>query len=950
MRRTIAMGICFFVGLLCFPPVFAEQTMPLVRCASVVCDSMETEAEYCRRDGRECFFLKDTAKKLTLRAEPAEIAEETENIALRIVYLDNASNFIRVRWRARSTNIVERTRLIHKSSSGNFCEAVVLIHKGLYDGGNNGADIIIDSYDTHGMTFGEYISEVELINLSTMGTNEEAGQKKHILFRSVADILNTLGLQPQRDAKTKVSLSDANAYFEKITGIRCEVREATMGGVIREWLETLGYPINGNLQNRAIEAGLVRSVGYAPAFFGRSGYEMQNFGVATVTYTDSQSVFYDDLSGLLYNLLFMKKNGEELPFMVQLAQKDETFEDKLLGLNDTLISGAYYDAAGIKISEKEITDSVTGNVITGLYMKGANINSTYVNEYASADGENYLLCAAYDKRLNAGIPVLYNRRTKKTTELSQTRNVSPFAMMMSRQNIAYWTEEDSLYAYDIATGEKEKIFIEPDGKRLQDVPTITNDGKYITVFCGKKISYQPNVIYRIETETKNYQILIDEAWTEEHFSGSKNPFLGHVIINPENPEIVNFMHGGGDNVTDRLWLYEKGNIYQPYVQQMKSNGSFGEHITHAFWSLNGKRLYFLRPPASSETVENGIAYIDIAEKGKPVHVLNGDYSYIHTSVDATDKHFVSDTQIVFDRGRYRNEIVLYSDVSKNTMLLAYVPVWKSHPCHSHTTFTADGKNVIFNMAAEGNNNCMVGIVNVEKHFMDLDNGKQNRNGEFAWLSASEESGIIGMLPTEDAIDEKDGETCLKVADNLSFEVLGSFVPKNESTVSVVLTYFDEGAEPFYLQYNSNMDSEYGSIKNKKQLSISKTDTGQWKQKMLVLEDACLRSANADNSDVVLLAGNDGVLYLRQIVLFTGTGSVMQYSTPTKKDGKLYVPILNPQAESKTLWVLTGKDGSYSLTEILTGGDLFITAEVNQTDYDKFFVWENNLCPIDRRGS
>lgn len=950
MRRAIAVWMVFLM-IMCSGAVFAEELSPLIVCASVITSSEETMTELRRMDEKDCFFLENSDKKLILRADNDFVAPETENVALRIVYLDNGSNFIRVRWRARSTSVLERTRLIHKSNSGSFREAVVLMNRGLYDGsGDGGADIVIDSYDTHKSVCSEYISEIELVNLSDMGANEENGKKKHVLFGASSEIMERLALLPQGNAEEKASLSDINLYFEKITGVACSVPEATMGSLIKEWLNVLGYPTDGTLQNKAVTAGLIRSVGYAPAFFGRAGYEMQNFGVGTVTYTDSQSVFYDDLAGLLYDLLFMKKNGDTLPFMVQMAQRDSRFEEKLLGLNDTLISNTYYDAAGIQISEKTITDSLTGEEMTCLYMKGGNVNSTYVNEYASIDGENYFLCAAYDKRLDLGVPVLYNRKTKETTALSQTRNMDCFGMLMSKDNIAYWVEGATLYSYHVASGEKSIVFTEPDGDRLQEVPTITNDGKYITVFCGKEIAYQPNVVYRISVEDKSYQVLIDEAWTEEHFSGSANPFLGHVIINPENPDIVNFMHGGGTNVADRLWLYEEGNLYQPYLQKIKENGSFGEHITHAFWSLDGKRLYFLRPPASSDSVENGISYVDITEEEKNVHVLNGDYSYIHTSVDEGDRHFISDTQIVFDNGCYRNEIVLYSDVSKSAALLAYVPVWNAHPCHSHPTFTADGANVVFNLADEESASCMVAVMETKEICERLDQGEYNQNGGFAWLDARRQSGMMGINLTEDMRQTVSESECIAIEDSLSVEVFGSFVPKNESTVSLLLTYLDIGSEEFYIQYNTNSDSEYGEVKNKKRIAVQKTNTGEWRTELIVLEDARFRSANADNSDFVILSGNDTPLYVRQLSAFSGICESTAYSTPIKKDGKIYVPVYNSQTERRNLWAVAEENGSYSLEEFTADGNAFYIAELKQSDYDRIFVWENNLCPIDRRGS
>ena len=124
--------------------------------------------------GSQSFTLLDnSARYMCLRARGG-IAEKSDNTALRIVYLDSGSNFIRVRYRVKSgANTPMRTRLIHKSASGELREAVILINRGVYDGntkaapGKENADIVIDSYDTHSGRNIEYIREAELIELGT---------------------------------------------------------------------------------------------------------------------------------------------------------------------------------------------------------------------------------------------------------------------------------------------------------------------------------------------------------------------------------------------------------------------------------------------------------------------------------------------------------------------------------------------------------------------------------------------------------------------------------------------------------------------------------------------------------------------------------------------------------------------------------------------------------------
>ena len=918
--------------------------------------------------GSQSFTLLDnSARYMCLRARGG-FAEKSENTALRIVYLDSGSNFIRVRYRVKSgANTPVRTRLIHKSASGELREAVILINRGVYDGntkvspGGENADIVIDSYDTHSGKNVEYIREAELTELGGIPAEDSDGRKQRIFYKSASCLLGKIGLiDPDADLGTEASTEDINTAFSKITGLCADTEQNDMESVLKAWLAALGYPTAGNIKNRAAEAGLIRSVIYSPAFYGRSsGRELQNFGVATVSFEETQKVYRDELAGLMYNLLFVKPKNGEKRFMTRLAENDAGFEERLLSLNDYLISNTYYDDSGIKISEKEITDGVTGEKITCLYLKGGNVNAAYVNEFTSVDGENFALCAAYDKRIGTGIPVVYNTRLKTTTELSRGGGITPFAMLVSRQNIVYWTEGAALFSYDINTGNKKTVFTEPDGAPLQEVPTVTDDGKYITVFCGKTVSYQPDTVYRVNTESGAYETVIDAEWTKKPFSGSKNPHLGHVIINPKNHEIINFMHGGGDNVTDRLWLIDGSRIYQPYVQKMKSfnNLYFGEHITHAFWSSDGKRLYFLRPPASSSSVENGITYVDITEKSeydpdnetdlKTAAVHNGDFSYIHTSADGGGMHFVSDTQIVFDNGRFRNEIVFYSEAAKKARLLAYVPVWNAHPCHSHPTFTADGKKALFNMADDETESCMVGVMNISDIAEALDSGEKDNHGKIAWLDCKSSFGMLGITAERYKREYISGRECISVSDSIGAEVFGSFVKKDDACVTVMFKYFDDGTESIAFEYNTNSASEDAAVKNRKRILIPKSGSKEWKTAELCLTDASFRSANADNTDFRIISLGKP-LYISDVAVFSGASGRTEFSYPETVGGELRMSVINPEKSDKALYVFSRRNDGVGVKRLTVQKQDFAVLHLGEESAEQFFVWDAALRPIEKR--
>ena len=952
MKRIIIFLLSFILALNTGAAVLSEeQDLACIENASLIYSDVSGDANYIEMQtvgGQSCITILGADKVIALRADGDKVSYATENTALKIIYYDNSADFLRVKWKANGADgAVTRTRTIHKSGSGEFREAVVLINNGRYNGEMDYcADILIDAYDTDLAGSKEYISKIELINLDTIGANEVNGRKERLLYASSAKILEKLGLLLEGEADAAASAADIADGFERITGMTCRLNGTNMQAVITSWLTALGYAVNGTLLNKAINAGIIRQVNYKASWFGRDSYEMQNFGIGSVEYQAEQTVFYDDLAGLMYNLLFMRANGDTVPFLVRLAEKDADFKDRLLSLNDTALSNAYYSCKGIEISEKTVTDNLTGREMTYLYMKGGNVNAAYVNEFTCTDGENYVLCAAYDKRLSLGVPVIYNTATKQTTMLSEIRNTVCFAMLMSKQNIAYWTEGASLYSYDILTKKKRVVFTEPDNCILQEIPTITNDGEYITVFCGKEISYQPNTIYRIKTSDGSYEVIIDEEWTASHFGAAQNPFLGHVVINPENEKIINFLHGGPLNVDDRLWLYDNGEIYQPYIQSKKQNGAYGEHITHAFWSHNGKRLYFLRPPASSFTVENGITYIDF-EGGGGVHTLNGDYSYIHTSVDENDELFVSDTQIVYDGGVYRSQIVLYSDVKKYGAPIAYVPVWNVHPCHPHPTFTADGRKVIFNLSDNTGSNCMVAVMGIDDVF---DDDSSLKNSEIAWALPSAAAGMIQLCADDNRTVRFHDRDCTNVGTRLSIDVFGNYIPAGQSRVTALISYFDNGTDTISLYYNTNSDSEYDAQKNKKCISRQKTNSQEWTTWIAELEDASFRSANADGSDFYIQSSGETPLYIDKVAAISGSCGGLECFEAVIADDAVYIPVINKDAETVRLWALAADYAKpeYTIEEFdVAGGDLEIKS-IEASGFEKYFLWKNNMKPVKRR--
>lgn len=521
-------------------------------------------------------------------------------------------------------------------------------------------------------------------------------EKSIPLYLHCAQILKILGFADMTDRLLKKADSEeAERIILGITGKQPHLgKEPTVGECIRA-LTGIGETEKGaNLLEYAVDCGVLLSAEKQPSYFGEKIEPLQLTGLySEMTNLDSE-LRNDELCALCCNLVLLN--------LVRLCGEDSAFAEKIFATRERFLVFAYYEHFGISVKERIFTD-LDGRNIKGFYVPGAMLNHAYINEYTTLDNSWHVFCALFDRRRRKwgrGIPVIYNSNTGETICLHDRMNMRMYAMLIAKDNKIYFTADECIYCYDIDKREKRTVYTQPEGLHLQEIPTVTDDGRRLLFFYGSRLEYIPDRGCILDTRSGECRQILDEKWVNAHFGNHKNPFAGHFIINPQNSNIVHFLHGGGEQVDDRMWLLDvgTGEKWEPYKIKKMPNGEFAEGLTHWFWMPGGKQLGWVRIRRDTDPSagKGGICLLDVQNCGGCVAELVTRREAIHATPDCSGRLFVYDTyNDEPEKYRYTSDISLYDSESGNDRLLHRVNILKGHPGHPHPVFSADGKNILF---------------------------------------------------------------------------------------------------------------------------------------------------------------------------------------------------------------------------------------------------------------
>lgn len=541
--------------------------------------------------------------------------------------------------------------------------------------------------------------DAKLLEIKSIATEKKScynEKKTDVLYLHAAQILTMLDLGDfTQNLSEKADGDVAQELISKIIGKSVSLSNTlTVGSCLYDILSAMNESTNGNIIDCATKCGVLLTMEKRAVHFKEETGLLQAIGLYREITDESSPLYNDELCAICYNLVLLN--------LVRLATKDDSLGEKITSTYERSLVFPYYEHFGISVKKKVFTD-LDGKEMTGFYIPGAILNHTYINEYTTVDNEWHVFCALLDRHIRKWgrtVPVLYNDKTGETITLHDRMNVRMFSILMTKQKTVYFIADESIYRYDIDKREKELVYTQPEGLHLQEVPTVTDDGRYLLFFYGSELAHVPTRGCILDTVSRECKLVLDEFWVKEHFGNHQNPFAGHFIINPKDENIVHFLHGGGANVDDRMWILDvrTDEKWEPYKQKRLPNGEFGEGLTHWFWMPDGKRLGFVRIRRDSDPSigKGGICYIDIDDRQSAVTEMVTKREAIHATPDYEGRMFIYDTyNDEPEKYRYTSHLSLYDSKTGEERLLHRVNIIKSHPGHPHPIFSADGTHVLF---------------------------------------------------------------------------------------------------------------------------------------------------------------------------------------------------------------------------------------------------------------
>ena len=268
-----------------------------------------------------------------------------------------------------------------------------------------------------------------------------------------------------------------------------------------------------------------------------------------------------------------------------------------------------------------------------------------------------------------------------------------FVSYVVYKNLVYYSTGSEMKKINTDTGVITTLYKETeytaDKKTIMEMPEITSDGKYLSVYILRE--NLSTVFLRIDTETGEGVKMCEKLFGKPFY------FANHGMICPTDPYKIFFAHEGNTRyISNRLWLYDakKDEMRNIARQKFDSDNNLGDCFGHEMWAPDGKGLYFVKyiasilPPA-------GICYVD-AETGE-YDVLYSKYNYWHVGVSHDGRYLLSDTQY-----KENDSQVVVIDRQTNEEAVIDTVTATSHPAHPHPQMSPDNQKLIYTtLSADG---------------------------------------------------------------------------------------------------------------------------------------------------------------------------------------------------------------------------------------------------------
>ncbi len=590
------------------------------------------------------------------------------------------------------------------------------------------------------------------------------------------------------------------------------------------------------------------------------------YGRAKGLIGEKSFLFYDDFVATKYSVLEIAYSAlayeEEFgkSRLAELAASGKLSEEAIKN-NIKLLCYSYKNSK--KLPYKIIADNDTGQVYYHMDINGLVTLRPYGATMQSwtQDGKSFI-CG-----FTTGELFLYNTETQMLTYLDTIKpNSGYLEATMGTDDYVYYikrdaAQKDTLWKVNTNDLPAKPVFVcgtEPYYE--MSMPHLTNDCKYISLQLDKTPEDACYDLARYDVEKGTWKIMDFE------FPADRSPWLMHVVINPEYPDILSFCHElsgtyRANKMYDRMWQadFSTMTVSHLYKQGTRTNNpdlTVLQGATHEVWSANGEYMYYISFDLGlGNNVGESPTVVRYNKDGTHRH-----YYYAEMAVLDDDKHCwpSGDDRYIAVDGNY------ISIVSTETWERFHIAKFNwnergAHPYHAHPTIAKEKYAV--NWGGKDKD----GLLGVQWFdFTEL--VKQQAEGGRYKVSDSFDRVSYKGLECESSETNIKGRTAVTAASGkyVFLDVSEKVIDEVNGKLKISFDYLDNGVQPINIHYTSGVenDNDYWRVYDK-QVNVKRTGTNTWKHYELIIDGGNFEDIGKFESDIKI-SGASANVYLSNV--------------------------------------------------------------------------------------
>ena len=246
----------------------------------------------------------------------------------------------------------------------------------------------------------------------------------------------------------------------------------------------------------------------------------------------------------------------------------------------------------VRAEIQEAKDEKTGARVRRLTADGSdNVHIYFTSESFVGGGSSRMVFAS--NRSGRFQYHLMDIPAGRLVQVTEGAEVSPNMACVDPGGRLFYFDGPVLRSVKLDSLEDRELYRVPQGTRPA-LPTCTADGKY-AAFAYREdfaVSTETGRIYSTMAETYYRRpscvvMRIDTSSGEALAAWGERAWISHVLIHPQNPDLILFCHEGGSHVKQRMWTVDlskvRGRTATPLYPQRP-----GEFCVHEYFTRRGE--------------------------------------------------------------------------------------------------------------------------------------------------------------------------------------------------------------------------------------------------------------------------------------------------------------------------------------------------------------------------